>query len=401
MGGLGGHIKALFEDTSLSFGSLVEIMQTAANGKAWDVYEKTDGQNLFVTWDQKTDTLRYARNKGNLSTGGMTLKELSEKFSGKELVHDAFVNGANALEKGMFELPHSTKKKIFSEKVWYSIEIIAKDNPNVIHYDVNTIAFHKFGPKRFIDDGFKSLRDDDAYAHLDIVQQSLVKLHHGASKVGWNIVGPLKIVLPPVSDSSALDRFLKGVENLENIRYEDTIRTYLFNQMMQEKLKRGPLTRRLQLDLASRLLEDEGCKTKTNLLKNANTQEQKAFIQKMFEEWDMTLHNLLAPIELLIYNFSIERMSGLQSALIIDGQKEIARVKYEVEATIEKIKKSDDSAGKLFVNSQIKRLGNINNIKTTIEGLTFKHKNVVYKMTGAFGPVNQILGFYRFKRIVK
>ena len=46
---------------------------------------------------------------------------------------------------------------------------------------------------------------------------------------------------------------------------------------------------------------------------------------------------------------------------------------------------------------RLKALGGLNSIIPS-EGVTFMFKGKVYKYTGAFAPVNQILGMLRFTR---
>lgn len=405
MGGLGKHINSLWEDTSLTFTDLGDIADQISSAEGCDVYEKTDGQNLFVTWDFKSNTLRCARNKGNLLNGGMSIKELSKKFADKKAVHDAYVNGANALEASLKQLVDSIKKKIFDVNVWYSIEIIAKDNPNVIHYDADTIAFHRFGPKVLSENEFVDLSDKNVITRLDVIDQNLIKMNEVShAKHAWKIVCPLKIDLKAMNDNKSLTSFLEkihSIKNLADLDDRDTIRTYLFNRMMQEKLKGGPLSRPKQLELVSRLLEDEGCQTKTYLLKKADSAIQRNFIVKMLDQSVDIIHEFMKPIETAIFDLSVDRMNGLASLLISDNEKEIKRIKFEVDKMIKLVEKSNDAIDRTFVANQLKRLGSIDNIKTTIEGLTFKYKGKVFKMTGAFAPVNQILGLHRFKRVVK
>ena len=49
MGGAAGHMMHVYEDTNLTFSELKKILSDLTTGQT-DLYEKIDGQNLFVTF---------------------------------------------------------------------------------------------------------------------------------------------------------------------------------------------------------------------------------------------------------------------------------------------------------------------------------------------------------------
>ena len=76
MGGVAGHLNHLYDDRSMSFNKMMEIIDTASAAKLSDE-EKVDGQNLFISWSNKRGEALAARNKGNIKQKGMTASELS------------------------------------------------------------------------------------------------------------------------------------------------------------------------------------------------------------------------------------------------------------------------------------------------------------------------------------
>ena len=69
-GGLAGHMNHLYDNRGLTFGKMKEIFQAAASGKLVGA-EKTDGQNLFISYSVPERKAKAARNKGNIKSGGM------------------------------------------------------------------------------------------------------------------------------------------------------------------------------------------------------------------------------------------------------------------------------------------------------------------------------------------
>ena len=72
--------------------------------------EKTDGQNLFITWDGK---LKAARNAGDLKRGGMDAKAVKLKFANRGNIEKAFNYAMRDLAKAIGGLSDKQKEKIF------------------------------------------------------------------------------------------------------------------------------------------------------------------------------------------------------------------------------------------------------------------------------------------------
>ena len=90
MGGVGGHMSHLHENPELTFKEIKDVFAMASNGEL-EGTEKTDGQNLFISYSVQTGRAKAARNKGNIKVGGMTAEELAQKFAGRGALESAFV----------------------------------------------------------------------------------------------------------------------------------------------------------------------------------------------------------------------------------------------------------------------------------------------------------------------
>ena len=79
------------------------------------------------------------------------------------------------------------------------------------------------------------------------------------------------------------------------------------------------------------------------------------------------------------------------------------KIKQDLQQAIEDIKAtasdnvSDDSA-LVFLKRELRRLKDIGGFKAVLptEGLVFKYQGKLYKLTGAFAPINQIFGYLKF-----
>ena len=95
-GGVAGHMNHLYDNPNLTFRKMKEIMAAASDGQL-EGTEKTDGQNLQLSYDVNTNTARAARNKGNIKDGGLDAAALAQKFGGRGALEDAFNDAFAAL----------------------------------------------------------------------------------------------------------------------------------------------------------------------------------------------------------------------------------------------------------------------------------------------------------------
>ena len=59
-GGVAGHMNHLYDNPNLTFREMKKIFQAASNGELKGT-EKTDGQNLQLSYDIETSSARAAR----------------------------------------------------------------------------------------------------------------------------------------------------------------------------------------------------------------------------------------------------------------------------------------------------------------------------------------------------
>ena len=142
MGGVAGHLSHLYDNRNLTFNDMAEILQKAAQGELVGT-EKTDGYNIFLGYVDGRP--RAARNKGDMSRGGMTFEDLiNREFKGGERAKRAYVTAFNAYVKALESLSDDEKAKIFGPngEIFYNTEIQGPVAPNVVNYDENVLNIH-------------------------------------------------------------------------------------------------------------------------------------------------------------------------------------------------------------------------------------------------------------------
>jgi hypothetical protein len=116
---------------------------------------------------------------------------------------------------------------------------------------------------------------------------------------------------------------------------------------------------------------------------------------------------IVEPIEDVFLRLGVFVLKSIQGLLAINPNASISKMKDELASSIEQIKAkasnnkiSDDDAPMQFLKHQLKRLEKIGGFDAILptEGIVFKHKGKLYKLTGAFAPLNQIIGYIKFGR---
>ena len=110
------------------------------------------------------------------------------------------------------------------------------------------------------------------------------------------------------------------------------------------------------------------------------------------------ISNVLRPLSDIISDFAIEVLRGVKSYFVSDNDREVARMRDELTKSIAYLKSlqatGDEKMGEL-VDQQLAKLGDIENLASSMEGIVFEYppgSDKIYKLTGAFAMSNQIIG---------
>ena len=112
-GAVAGHMNHIYDNGEMTFGELKQLLQAAASGKLRGT-EKTDGQNLSISFNVKSGRAKAARNKGQLKAGGLDPDELDEFFSNhpSQALRFSFVEALQAFEQAVKDLDKEVLKLV-------------------------------------------------------------------------------------------------------------------------------------------------------------------------------------------------------------------------------------------------------------------------------------------------
>jgi cytidyltransferase-like protein len=410
MGGVAGHMAHLSEDTDLTFSEIVDILGKVANAEIANATEKVDGQNLFLSWTidpsgevevVRAGDARTARNAGDIKKGGMTTDEYISKWTGHP-AESAFTNGFKAISTALRGLSPDDLEAIFANGQRYvNMEIMYPGNPNIILYSAPNVVLH----------GLQDFGEDEVTPEMrQLTKQKftkLVSLVDGAvEKVGnenWNIHGPKLVALKKLADGSALEDVTSKVQSFAApVGMDATVGDYV-ELVVRKYTEQVNLPSDITEKLVTLMLNPDMAKEQgitVVKLKKGLPKELQSTVSTLGSKTKSRKYiaSVLKPLEVAISDFAIEVLRGVKSYFVSDNDEEVARMRTELEQSIAYLKNlqasGDEKMGEL-VDQQLAKLGDIENLASSMEGVVFEYppgSDKIYKLTGAFAMANQIIG---------
>jgi len=405
MGGAAGHMDAPHENLSLSFKEIKDIFEKIASGKMM-VTEKLDGVCLHLSYSVIDGKARAARNYKNINEGGITLENINLLSETKELI-PSVTEAIKAFENIVKKIRIDEQVEIFGPNAnyYYNCEILDPNNINVILYDRPAIKLHRSG----------HLKENKF--NKNIAQESLTKEFLKLEKIleankqlneeignGFSLeANPLR-KLNELQDKTCHQNALKSLQNeMSNYAVDDkaSLAEYVLNRI-DEKLTTqiSELSKDSKIKLLQRLMKANGTSAKdvyASLVRDGLphlTEKVRAIINSERK----ILKEAISPIEEIMTEFGAGFLKEFNSSSIKESKKEVDRLKGKLQEIFDIVGTSGNPEAQNFLNNQFKRIKDINNINSSCEGVVFRYNDSVYKMTGLFSPLNQILGMMKYAR---
>ena len=410
-GAVAGHMNHIYDNGEMSFGELKQLLQAVADGKVRGT-EKTDGQNIFLSFNVRNQKAKAIRNKTQIKAGGLDVEEFDSFFSEhpSQALRASFVEALQAFEDTIKQIDKETQEKIFGldNEVYFNTEVMnpgtpgldeedprSKGTTNVIPYDKKTLLIHRVGHGAFDKETAKRL-EVDVSKNFDTLEQSIMGMSTEDPAVFSVETNEIK-KLPPMKGKEVVPATISEIENLvrdQGLNDQSTINDYVVAQLVPIINNFG-LTEDRNKMILKRLMMVTGGPTLrqiTSGIPSELSDEISEFIKSFkYAEYTRTLQKVL-------HDFSVAAIDGLESAFISDNEKQIKFLQSELQKSITKIQNSSNERAKEELFRQMVKLKSAEGINTPSEGFVFDWNGVTYKLTGNFAPANQILGMERFQR---
>ena len=407
-GGAYGHMSHPFDDNNLTFGDMKKIIKLGLSGqlnREEDVTEKTDGQNLMITY--RDGKVVAARNKGQIKNRGknaLDVNSVAKKFSGRGDIRDAFVFAMKDLSRAIKSLSDKQKDKVFKNgEIFMNLEIIYPASSNVIDYDKAVLQFHN---------SLQYNKDGNAVGEVKgsgrMLQGMIKQVNQDIGK-HFKIIKPRVLDLPKKIDfGKKVDIYYKRVNKLQSqfgLKDTDTLglyhqsywEDYIYNAGKQfgytiPKTILKKLTKRWAFFDKSYKIPD----IKKDLKKQPKFLEWVLTTDKV-DHKNMVKKNML-PFEKIFFSVGADILQNLSNFIAANPTKAVEKIRKDILKASNKVRAGGDIKKMKTLKQQLEKLNSIGGLKkiVPVEGVVFKYKGKTYKFTGAFAPVNQILGLVSF-----
>jgi len=398
-GGVAGHLSHLYDNPELTFNEIAAILSKASQGELVGT-EKTDGYNIYLGCNR--GAALYARNKGDMASGGRDIRHLNmREFAGGQQVKDVYLKSFQAFQKAIDSLSPEEQAGVFGRngEIFYNTEIMGPGASNVVNYDANIIGIHHGGHKRY-DAGSDRVVNVDVQQNSKFLDSLIDRFEQATQGEDFSVQRTAMLQLNAISDDSLLEQTLERLKQTGfsgSMTIGDYIEDKLKTHMDTELAYFSPNT---QQDIINKILKTADAKNLRLIYKGYGPQEADA-IRNIVKKGPDILKQLIFPIEDAIHDFSVELLKGLESMYILDNRAEVKRLQGEARQAIEQIAQysgpGQEEAHEIL-KKQLKKLKSHQNINTAVEGFVFEYNGMLYKFTGNFAPVNQLLGLFKYGR---
>jgi len=444
-GAVAGHMNHIYDNGEMTFGELKQLLQAAVDGKLRGT-EKTDGQNVFLSFDVSTQKARAIRNKGHIKAGGLTVEEFDDFFSGhpNQALRYSFVEALQTFEDAIKQIDEDTQFKIFGNKednIYFNTEVMNPGIPdgeegdprsagtqNVIPYDKKTLLIHEVGHAMFDPNTALAYDDPESLKRVSICYSILENSLIGKSSEDQNafsIETHPRRKLDPAGMERAADVLAPTIEAIDNVVSDfglndsSTIQDLVMVQVkpiidgfgMTEDRNKAFILRLMKL---CRSLEDPNkiipCGTKdprtgkrlhhppiTIKELTAGVPQELSDEIRSYDD-SFKYQEYTAALSSSLYEFTNAILQDFESSFIANNEEAIRQLQGEIKTSIDKIQSSANEAAKQDLEKQLKKLQDVRNVNTPSEGFVFDYNGTTYKFTGWFAPSNQILGTERYNR---
>tara|TARA_Y100001937_G_C7118576_1_gene331366 strand:- start:106 stop:2223 length:2118 start_codon:yes stop_codon:yes gene_type:complete len=406
MGGLYGHLMHLHDNPDLTFAEIKELFSKASQGELVGT-EKTDGQNLFVSYSIARDKAVSARNKSNIKDGGLDTDQLVDKFKGRGDLEFTFSEALAAFENFCRSLPYSAQRKVFGRDAdkFYSVEIMDPRTANVVNLGGKYITLHRSGHVR-VDPKTKEMTPLENDDNINTIENILDKVEELGQQGEHKVHVSAYIRLKALSDGVHLDKALDRIDSLldrNEMNDQDTVGDFMVKNV-DEKLREAipNIGNDVRVEVIRRVFKVKGAGI-PQIMKMIPKEDVgvRSAVKDFIKASPKMLSGIVYPLEDAIHDFAVEMLKNLNSMYVLDNRAEVKRLKKQLRQAIDVITSANDEAELDILRKQLSKIKDFDNITTASEGFVFNYKGNVYKFTGNFAPVNQILGILKFGRTKK
>jgi hypothetical protein len=331
-----------------------------------------------------------------LANGGANALDASgmaSKFAGRGALSDAYNFAMKDLESAIRGLSQAQKDKIFMNgKAFMNLEVIYPTSVNVIPYGQALLVFHNAVEYNEAGNAVGQIKGAES------VLAGMIKQVNAHIQSKYVIQGPPIVKLPKSENlSSQKGKFLTKISKLQSeFSLPDNAGVADYHQAWWKAyIQKGSkgLTS-LEIEGLTKRWAFGDKSFRINLIGDEKARAWADGIEKQSK--DKIAKENLMKFEEIFLGVGAEVLQFMQSVLTASPNEALQTIRKRLDTTIDKIKAEGTPAQIEKMKLELERLNSIGGFDKIVpnEGIIFTYKGNVFKMTGAFASLNQLLGIF-------
>lgn len=387
-GGAGGHMAHPFDYTDFTANDLIELVDSLFKGKVEHLKEKLDGMNINASMNDDGEIIFIRNNtERNSEKGGILLKDLDERWDGKEHQKKVFMTAGKIIEQIFPKLgkeyfnPDKNHRKIIN------CECIIAGKTNIMPYAKDRVAFHGYTIWEKGTDkkgNFAWIEQEDVEGHVD-------ELYKAAEGIDEAKPRPDLMIRNLEDGTKFAEKFTKAIsklwsnEGLNNNASVEEWKKIRFKKYAPEWCKDDER-------IFNRFCNDDKS-INLRLLKKEYSNYASELDELDKKGKKTIIGQIMEPIDNLFLSIGNELLDQLDGFVNSDNKEQtIDIVKKDTEELVKTIEQSGSIDAKEKLEKCMQRLQALGNKYNAAEGIVVMWKGKRMKFTGSFAAINGALG---------
>ena len=392
-GGAAGHMAHPYDCDQFTLRDLKGLIRNLLSGRVEDITEKIDGTNIQSTVNTAGEVV-FIRNKGDLNSarGGMTLSDMTAKWASNPSVAHTFTTAGEILEKVLTQLPNKFFNPDDETRVIVNCECVTAGKTNIMPYMEDQVDIH--------DLWIYKLKGDE-WIKDEVTKDGIDKIEKACKKIQGAQITPQVIIDITKTSNELIVKYIKQLDKIfkeAGLKEFDTIGDYKRTRLytyIDEHLS-------WLNDYKDKLFERwfEGNKSfNLRLLKNAFPDRKDEIDELDKSGYKEIISKCSEPINDFFAEFGND-VIGLCDNIINDHVRDevVTELRKDLKDIVNDIEKGGSEELNQKLSIQLARLEKLGNGINPTEGIVFRYKGQLMKLTGSFAALNQILGSIKFSR---
>lgn len=392
-GGASGHMMHPIDYTDFTGEDLMDLVQSLFSGEIEDVTEKIDGTNIQATMNEKGEVV-FIRNKGDLNSerGGMTIDDMVQKWKDKPGVAKTFVDAGEIIEKVFSKVGKSFFNPKEGVRRVLNCECVTEGVTNVIPYSSAQVDFHDVWIYR---------RDGNQWIHTEVTKRGLEVIEKACEGIDNAQLTPKLIFQMSKVAEGLLAQYQKDIRTLFK-PLTQTIEQWKMNQFI-EYVYEAPCRWIMSSEEGLKALFERWF----NGNKSVNIKQLKQLYPDFVDEltaldkkgYKEIVSEVMSPLDTLFLKIGNSVMKLYGGMLNQNSDSAVRKLIDNLKVTVEDIKRDPDPDTQTKLVKQLDRLNRLGGEESinAVEGIVFRYRGRLMKLTGSFAPLNQILGLKKFE----